>query len=276
MCPHSKIQRDEGFMDLDLFKKLVDDISSYNPDAYIQLYYVGESLLHPKILQMVKYLKQNNLTVYIATNATLLDEEMALGLIDAKLDYISFSFDAPDKETYESIRIGASYEKVLENINRFLRLKEELESNIQVKVEIIAMEKTKNKISTFVNKFKRLHVDEINIKPFIGWAGIIDYSVAMKKYTETNCICNRPWRMLAITWDGLYLPCCEDFEAKYVVGDAHNDSIADVWNNKRMQYLREKLRLGEYNKVDLCRNCKDVEVLSERFTFPEVGVSDKL
>lgn len=60
MCPHSKVKMKEGFMEWDLFQKIADDVSSYNPNSFIQLFYVGESLLNPRAVQMIKYLKQKS------------------------------------------------------------------------------------------------------------------------------------------------------------------------------------------------------------------------
>jgi len=275
MCPHSKLEMKEGFMDWDLFLKIVNDISLYNPETFIQLFYVGESLLHPRILEMLRHLKQNNFRVHLATNTTLLNEKMAYGLINAGLDFITFSFEGVDKETYESIRIGANYESALENILGFLRIKDKEKTNIHIAIEIIEMNATKDKIPVFADRFKGLPVDEIRIKPFLGWAGTVGYNkIAVKPSGRTNYPCNRPWRMLAITWDGLFLPCCVDARREYIMGDAHNDSVADIWNGEKMQDIRKKLKNGEYNEVELCKNCSDIEVLSKRFTIPEINNSN--
>ena len=272
MCPHNKVKMKEDFMDWGLFLKIADDVSSYNPKAFIQLFYVGESLLHPRILDMIRYLKQKNLRIHLATNATVLNEKMAYGLINAGLDFITFSFEGVDKETYESIRRGANYESVLENILGFLRIKDKEEANIHAVIEMIEMNATKDKIPAFTNIFDGLPVDEIRIKPFLGWAGTVDYNkMAVKTHSKPSHPCNRPWRMLAITWDGLFLSCCVDSERKYVMGDAHSDSIEDVWNGEKIQHLRKKLKDGQYNDIELCRNCKDIEVLSKRFTFPKIN-----
>jgi radical SAM protein with 4Fe4S-binding SPASM domain len=272
MCPHSKLKTKEGFMDWDLFLKIVDDISSYNPNAFIQLFFVGEPLLHARILDMIRYLKQNNLRIHLATNATILDETMAHGLINAGLDHITFSFEGTDKETYESIRINAKYESVFENIFRFLRIKGQEKAHIHTVIEIIEMAAIKDKIPDFIKKFDGLPVDQIRIKTFLGWAGTVDESkMAVKTYGIPNYPCNRPWRMLAITWDGLFLPCCVDAGRKYVMGDAHRDSVEDIWNGEKIQYIRKKLNTGNYSEIELCKNCNDIEALSERFTFPEIN-----
>jgi radical SAM protein with 4Fe4S-binding SPASM domain len=207
----------------------------------------------------------------LATNATLLNEKKAYAIIDAGLDFITFSFEGVDKETYESIRIGANYESVLENILRFLRIKDRQKANIHIVIEIIEMKTTEDKISNFSRKFDGLPVDEIRVRPLLSWAGTIDYDkMAVMPQSELDYPCNRPWRMLAITWDGFFLPCCVDSKRQYVMGDAYNDSIEDVWNGEKIKYLREKLRNGKYDEIELCRNCKDIEVLSKRFTFPKI------
>lgn len=269
MCPHSAVTMKEGFMEWGLFVKIVEDIASYHPDAFIQLFYVGESLLHPRILDMVELLKRSGMRIHLATNATLLTEEIARGLIDAPLDQITFSFEGTDKETYESIRIGAKYERVMENITRFLRRNAQAGGCVHTVVDIIEMDSTQGKIPALVEAFDGLAVDEITRKPFLGWAGTMAHANLADRPREVpKCVCNRPWRMLAITWDGLYLPCCVDSQRKCVLGDAHRDSIEDAWNGPVMQDLRRKIKAGQYDEVELCRGCEDVEALSQRFSPP--------
>ncbi len=271
MCPQSKIALKKGLMDWDLFVKIVEDVVSYNPDTFIQLFYLGESLLHPRILDMVSLLKQNGLRVHLATNATLLDEAMARGLIRAGLSHITFSFEGTDRQTYESTRIGADYFKVLEHITGFIRLRDEAKAAVRAVVEVIEMDSTRDSLDDFIDRFRKQGVDEVRVKRLLGWAGTVDRGpFGGAEEGAVTYPCNRPWRMLAITWDGLYLPCCVDAERKCVLGDAHEDDIADSWNGDKMRRLRAALRERDYDAIELCRDCKDVEALSERFTFPDV------
>lgn len=126
MCPSSISKKKKGFMELDPFKKIIDETEEFTYD--IMLYLGGESLLHPDIVQMVEYTSRAGLICQLNTNTTLLTQELSSSLIKAGLSRIVFSFDGYNKETYEKIRVGANFDKTLSNIVEFLKLKQELRS----------------------------------------------------------------------------------------------------------------------------------------------------
>jgi len=67
--------------------------------------------------------------------------------------------------------------------------------------------------------------------------------------------CPYLWHSLTITWDGKIVPCCMAFEEKYILGQVQQNKILDVWNSKKMQNLRRKIKEKKYEEVSLCRNC---------------------
>jgi len=87
-CPRHYLDDLKGFIDLNLFKRLIDEIASY-PETILVLHRRGESLLHPDFLEICAYVKGKFANVQLATNATLLDEKMALAIINA-IDFLSF------------------------------------------------------------------------------------------------------------------------------------------------------------------------------------------
>ena len=108
MCPQHKYPRKKGFMVFSLFQKIVNDLPN---NVFVQLFMGGESLMHPEIIPMIKYIKhcKPSARIRIATNGTLLNNDLSKNIVLSGLDYISFSFDGPDKETYEA----DNYEKTL-------------------------------------------------------------------------------------------------------------------------------------------------------------------
>ena len=60
------------------------------------------------------------------SNGSLITEEVARGMIEAGLDAINISVDAAGKEVFEQTRIGLKYDKVIANIERLVRLRDEL------------------------------------------------------------------------------------------------------------------------------------------------------
>jgi MoaA/NifB/PqqE/SkfB family radical SAM enzyme len=127
MCPNKQLKKEEkGYMDFPLFKKIIDEASTFAIEA--NLHHRGESLLHPEIIPMTQYARQENLITKLHTNATLLDEEMSSKVIESGLDCLTFSFDGYDKATYENIRVKGNFEEALSNMIQFLEIKKALAS----------------------------------------------------------------------------------------------------------------------------------------------------
>ena len=85
-CPHcfrEYIMTPDKIMNDDLYKKIINSIAKLDVPS-IKLNWRGEPLLHPKIVDFIRYAKENGiLEVIINTNATKLDVEMSKKLIDA-------------------------------------------------------------------------------------------------------------------------------------------------------------------------------------------------
>ncbi len=77
MCPNKGVKAKRGFIS-SLFKKVVDECEKYKANMpTFSLTGAGESLLHPKIIDMLKYVKTKGFReVKFSTNASLLNEEV--------------------------------------------------------------------------------------------------------------------------------------------------------------------------------------------------------
>lgn len=258
MCPqNNKMTRKKGMMDVKLFKKVIDEVYPWHPT--IKLYHSGESLLHPQIYEMIKYAKDRGCYTILHTNATLLDRDKSDRILETELDELSFSFDGVTKETYESIRLGADFNKTLNNIYQFLDTKKSKNRTSPVTImEIIKVENTENELEEFYRKF-RPAVNRISIRPLMDWAGAVDIRsafISLEKGGYTPC--HTPWMSCSILWDGSVVPCCMDFDAKYILGNVKNENLSDIWNNVSMRRLRGLLSGGNYQEIELCRSCNEL------------------
>src|SRR3989344_5215186 len=114
-----------GYMDWNLFKKIIDEASEYKPTfSSVKFNYRGETLLAKNLPEMIKYSKDKGvLDVQFNTNGSLLTEDLARKLIDSGLDGIIFSVDGANKETYEKIRRLGNYDNVYDKIIKFVELR---------------------------------------------------------------------------------------------------------------------------------------------------------
>ena len=123
---HSKTAPDGEYTDkwkkqqikLNTFKKLVDDLHELKT-GLILFSGAGEPLTHPKIIEMVNYVKRKGIILQLFTNALLLDENYAKKFVDANLDEIYCSISAANINTYRKLHPSSGkneFETIEKNI----------------------------------------------------------------------------------------------------------------------------------------------------------------
>ena len=82
----------------------------------------GEPLLHPRIRELLEWINDKELDIYIETNGTLIDSEMARLLQSKKhMRFISVSLDGATATTHEALRaVAGSFEKALQGIKNLV------------------------------------------------------------------------------------------------------------------------------------------------------------
>jgi radical SAM protein with 4Fe4S-binding SPASM domain len=196
---------------------------------------------------MISYAKAYHLATLISTNVTLLDKNKAAGLIGAGLDIIIFAVDGSTRGTYEKIRAGAQYEKVIDNIHGFLEKKTELKKrNPFVVLQLIEMEENRHEIAQFKQYWADYPV-RVFIKPST------DYR--RKVTVPKNQSCDRLWYQSLILSDGSVVPCCMDINGEYSLGSIRDRRFFDMWNGNTMKEIRKK---ESQRRFELCRKCNYV------------------
>jgi len=124
-CVRHSWDEPEGFMEWATFEAVVDGLSvagDAGPGGEaapaVAFMGLGEPLLHPRFLDMVRLAKDRGLRTEVTTNALLLDEPMAAGLLAAGLDQLVVSIDGASAEAFGRVRSGASLGRVIENVRR--------------------------------------------------------------------------------------------------------------------------------------------------------------
>lgn len=263
MCPQSRgIEAKKGFMDLGLYKKILDQLKKLKVQR-INLFMGGESLLHKRFIDMLRLAGEAGVPVRLHTNATLLDGDAASRILECHaLEEISFSFDGEDPGYYERVRVNADFGKTLGNIKRFLEIKKERRQKMpRVLIQVIKERTADGRPPTVSEEFKALFeglpVDKFHPIRFHNFAGTLEakgdvkYEINKKDYKP----CRHPWKSLCVVWDGEVVPCCVDVHKKLVLGDLNRQSVEEVWNGEPMVGLRRALVEGRYEEFEPCRDC---------------------
>src|SRR5262249_31373268 len=162
MCPRHIYTFDNENMDLELYKKIVQDCKDHV--EFIWPYGIGEPMIHPNIFEMIRISSEAGVRTGMSTNATLLDDRRADLLLNSGLDYVVFAFDGASKATYEKYRSGATFEKTRENILSFLSKKVARKSSMYVVLQMVLLKENMREIDDYRKLWSIPGVDEVRFK----------------------------------------------------------------------------------------------------------------
>jgi len=269
LCPECSagsgmMLRERGFMDLDLFGKIIDELRPYLYN--INLYFQGEPMLHPQFFSFLS--NCTGLHTIVSTNGHFLSEENAEKTVKSGLSKLIISLDGIDQDTYSSYRVKGSIDKVLAGIQNITAAKKKYKSSLKIEIQFLV-----NKLNEFqipqVKHFAKMVRASLKLKSMqiihkeniLSWLPgkrkFSRYHLKNGEYVLKNSLpnrCARLWFNPVITWDGKVIPCCFDKDAEYVMGDLKTDSFIDIWNGPKYQIFRKSILSGRHMIV-ICRNC---------------------
>lgn len=250
ICPWTRMERARGNMDYALFTSVVDQVAGYIEVIDLDLF--GEFTYNPRWRDMIAYCAAHGIFTVLNTNATLLSERVADDLIGSGLDCLNLSFDSATPEVYERIRAGASFDKTLANVTRFLGENKSIFTTVQM----VHTVETTHEAAAFERFFRHSGATRVRIKDYIRMDPARVHLDPRPPAPEKSMPCMYLWKNLVVSQDGAVVPCCVDFDKGYVLGDAAKQSIDDIWNGPPMRALREKHARDRYQEVPLCAPCR--------------------
>jgi radical SAM protein with 4Fe4S-binding SPASM domain len=148
-----------GAMTEDLFRQIVDEVPTLRR---LTLQGLGEPLLSPYLLGMIRYAKARRVTVGFNSNATLLTRAKAEELLDAGLDWLHVSLDGARAGTYEGIRDGASFDTVVANLTSLVEAKRAAgRDQPWVRVVFVAMRRNVAELPELTRLLAGIGVDQL-------------------------------------------------------------------------------------------------------------------
>ena len=162
MCYLSYSKRPSIFMEPDVFRHIAREVFPHA--RRLVLSWATEPLLHPKLPELLAITREYDIPeVLLVTNATRLTRELSETLIREKVDRINVSMEGATPETYEAVRLGASFEKTLENLEQFEAVRKAARSRKpRLMFNYLLMRSTASELPDFIRLVKRFRPTEIN------------------------------------------------------------------------------------------------------------------
>jgi hypothetical protein len=245
-CPRDEMKRRQGVMDADLYRKVVDDCAALGI-RHVRLHNYGEPFVDRNLTGKVAYAKQRGIAeVGVISNGSLIDEQVAQGVIEAGLDAINISVDASGREVFERTRVGLKYDTVIANIERIVRIKREQRRTHPKLILSFVRQDNSQEEQAFIEHWGAV-ADKIHVTDLHNWAGTLNHE------SDVRYPCYRQWLTFTVLWDGRVSLCCADFDGRVVLGDMRTSSIREVWESETYRTVRrEHLESGG---PAICRSC---------------------
>lgn len=276
MCPRDlhKFGRPHGIMDMASYKKSIDEVLDLGCKQVV-LTSFGEPLIDKRLEEKIKYAKDRGLRTYMISNASLLDDKRATGLINAGLDELRVSFYGMQKESYEKVMVGLNFEVTMSNLHNFLSLREKMGTKLP-KIEVSWLVLPENEQDTeYFKEYWEPLVDAIEIWKPHNFGDGRDYRQRFED-VALKTTCGRPENgPLQIQWNGEVIPCCYDYNNKVILGNAFEEPVLDVLNGEKYRLLRIAHSEKKFSLFPFCDQCDqllshaDALVYTNRHNLPK-------
>jgi radical SAM protein with 4Fe4S-binding SPASM domain len=215
--------------------------------THVRVHNYGEPFLDKQLVEKVRYAKSKGIAeVGMISNGSLINEDLARGMIDAGLDAINISVDASGKEVFEATRLHLKYDDVIQNVRTLARLRNESGRTHPKLILSFVRQNNSAEEANFIKEWTQV-ADKIHITDLHNWAGTLNAT------SNVTYPCYRMWQTFTVLWDGRVSLCCADFDGRHILGDLRTSSIAEIWNGKA--YLEVRRQHLESGGPEICRSC---------------------
>lgn len=261
VCPHKDIYHKNPpiFMDFEIFKKIIDQIKD-DIDVRIIPYLNCEPLADNHIWDKLKYIRQvcPNHQLELSSNISLLTFDDFKYLRDVHINDFRISCFGFEKETYEKMMPGLSWESSFEKLYMLAEYYFKEKPFDQLSLVMIEHDLVPQKDYDLAIEFCNRYGIKFNKWGFLDRAGNVKNfkNKIVRRSGLYTCQQKRPYERLHILANGNIIACCQDWREEIVLGNIHNNSIQEIWSSSLYQLFRQKIANKYEETPDLCKRCK--------------------
>jgi hypothetical protein len=222
-CERNIIKRNIRHLNLNLFKKIVDEIAQH-PKHRVKMCGLGEPVLHPNINKILDYTRDRNISVMFYTNGLFLLKYSPLKILSWNLKTIVISIDRHHFKSINQLGLSKNYQNLYYNLEKLynLRKKNKLpRPQIEIR-HTMSSDENKIMLGRFKKKWSK-------ISDTIKYNFLLDPFSDNGKYYTNIKRCRNIRRDIHIRSNGKILLCgyIEGVHDTIWIGDMQNETIKD-------------------------------------------------
>ena len=244
----------------------------------IGFYLAGEAFLYKDLVELIAYAKELGFEyVFLTTNGALANHKRMQEIIDAGIDSIRFSVNAPDKERYKEIHGKDDFDTVLDNIQYMRVYLDEKNIDIATSISCVITRRTQG-IENDMRRVFGKYVDDImfipvmlnrlsNIEEVKKLYEVIDDSDSK---VDKSFVCPLLFNTMYINAFGRVVPCCDAYDNGTYFADLNkNSDLRAAWNSNGYKRFRKIFLEDASDEGTICETCMLRRKTVTRFTYDE-------
>lgn len=267
VCPVTvAMTRPRGFMPLDRFKAVIDDLGRHGWKPAMFFNFSGEPTMNPALPDMVAYATANGHDSFLSTNVTFLTEDLSEKLIRAGLGRVALCLDGFTKEAHESYRVRSDFERTKANIVGFVEAKRRLGADRPVTVlQTLLTSLSEDHQAEIKAWAKEIGIDKVRFKSFsLGshtddetrsrWSWMVPKRLDLRRHQEGSVrqVCSTPLHQSVVFWNGQLGLCCIDYDRVVELPNVDEAGYVAAFRSDAAARAR---RSGVAKRFDICRAC---------------------
>ena len=260
MCNTKMQERPYSSMKPEVFERIILQLKETGIKT-AGLHTVGETFVYKDLETLFEIAERHDFTLWVSTNGHFPERiEEIYGKFPKILNDIRISVDGACKETFERIRVGGSFDKVIESFEVVHRLNRGKQNfKIGVTLDSILNMDTVYELPLYFERFgKYVAPESMNFWVVTGLSP--DSSYFRETFPFPNLIrsevpCDMPFNSQYFTYDGKATMCCRDYNGEITVGDIMDTSLKDIWDGESAEIVREQHRNPETLSISACQKC---------------------
>jgi MoaA/NifB/PqqE/SkfB family radical SAM enzyme len=185
-----------GSMPLSTFTNLMHQVEQFPHPPILHFGGYGEPMSHPDFIRFVQLAKASGSRVEVTTNATLLDADVADALLELDIDRLVVSIDGVRAETYEDIRVRASFEHVIHNMVQFHRMKirrQGRRGHTRIGIAFVAMRRNAADLAELPRLATRIGANEILVSNLVPHTAEMEHETLYRQSLTACTYRASPW-----------------------------------------------------------------------------------
>lgn len=247
-CPAGKFPVPKTFMSLEVYHRIIDQLSDLQYAGRISPYLMNESLLDKRLPDLIAYARQRCPESWLAinTNGDALSEKLLHRLFDAGLNCL-------DVNAYDDL---AQYARYVELAQRVVAQRQDVSFRTGYLDPLFNGEELPRSL-------KILHCRdmtdwEMRFQAKLATSGLTNRSgnvPGSRRLPAPLALgCPRPFQQMYVNYRGEAVLCCNDWRFEVIMGDTAIASLDEIWRNATYQTYRRNLQ--RHNRaMPLCATC---------------------